>query len=139
MAFGIDDAVALGLKLIDKWFPTPEERARAEADLLKMKQDGEFKMYDILGASDAAQSQVNLAEAQSESLFKSGWRPSIGWVCAAAFAGNFVVGPSLTWLCDLFNIHAMWPEMDMSQLMPVLFGMLGLGAYRTFEKVKGVN
>jgi hypothetical protein len=31
------------------------------------------------------------------------------------------------------------PVLDMSQMMPVLMGMLGLGGLRTFEKFKGVS
>jgi hypothetical protein len=30
------------------------------------------------------------------------------------------------------------PQADMSVMMPVLMGMLGLGGMRTFERVKGV-
>jgi hypothetical protein len=30
------------------------------------------------------------------------------------------------------------PALDLSEMMPVLMGMLGLGAMRSFEKTKGV-
>jgi len=32
-----------------------------------------------------------------------------------------------------------FPQMDLGTMMPLLFGMLGLGAYRTAEKVRGAR
>ncbi|KAF0113381.1 MAG: hypothetical protein FD149_2157 [Rhodospirillaceae bacterium] len=42
------------------------------------------QMLAAAAASDAQQGQVNAVEAQHDSLFISGWRPMIGWVCAMA-------------------------------------------------------
>ena len=87
-----------------------------------------------------AQIEVNKAEAASGSIFKGGWRPFIGWVCGFAFAYHFILQPIL-----LFGVAAVGislpplPEFDMSQMMPVLLGMLGLGGLRTFEKHKGIT
>jgi len=87
-----------------------------------------------------AQIDVNKAEAASGSIFKGGWRPFIGWVCGFAFAYHFILQPIL-----LFGVATAGvslpplPEFDMSQMMPVLLGMLGLGGLRTFEKHKGVT
>jgi len=87
-----------------------------------------------------AQIDVNKAEAASGSIFKGGWRPFIGWVCGFAFAYHFILQPIL-----LFGVAAAGisipslPEFDMSQMMPVLLGMLGLGGLRTFEKQKGIT
>lgn len=84
-----------------------------------------------------AQIEVNKAEAASGSVFKGGWRPFIGWVCGFAFAYHFILQPLL-----LFGVTAAGvtlpplPEFDMSSLMPVLLGMLGLGGLRTVEKIK---
>lgn len=86
-----------------------------------------------------AQIEVNKAEAASGSIFKGGWRPFIGWVCGFAFAYHFILQPIL-----LFGTAAAGvslpplPEFDMSQMMPVLLGMLGLGGLRTYEKKTGV-
>ena len=87
-----------------------------------------------------AQIEVNKAEASSTSTFKGGWRPFIGWVCGVAFAYHFVLQPFLIFLVALmgWQIPAL-PEFDMSSLMTVLGGMLGLGGLRTFEKYKGVT
>ena len=87
-----------------------------------------------------AQIEVNKAEAASGSVFKGGWRPFIGWVCGFAFAYHFILQPIL-----LFGTAAAGvslpplPEFDMSQMMPVLLGMLGLGGLRTYEKKTGVT
>ena len=78
------------------------------------------------------QLEVNKVEAASKSLFVAGWRPCIGWVCALGLFYNTI----------LSNILGIWvevPEIDTTLLVPVMMGMLGIGAMRTVEKVKGVS
>ena len=79
------------------------------------------------------QIEVNQQEAAHKSLFVAGWRPFIGWTCGIAMANNFVLMP---YLAAFFSLDV--PVLDMAEMMPVLMGMLGLGAYRSYEKVKGV-
>ena len=87
-----------------------------------------------------AQIEVNKAEAASGSIFKGGWRPFIGWVCGFAFAYHFILQPILLFGAAAAGVSLPpLPEFDMSQMMPVLLGMLGLGGLRTFEKHKGVT
>ena len=87
-----------------------------------------------------AQIEVNKAEAASGSVFKGGWRPFIGWVCGFAFAYHFILQPVLLFGAAAAGVSLpSLPEFDMSQMMPVLLGMLGLGGLRTFEKHKGVT
>ncbi len=128
MAFGIDDAIAAGLKIVDKFVPDPEARIRAEAELRK----------DLM-AWDAAQAATNTAEAQSGSAFASGWRPFIGWICGTALAVQFVIGPLAVWGFDLAGHPIQAPPALDGMLWELMFGMLGLGGLRTFEKVKGVS
>ena len=86
------------------------------------------------------QLEINKAEAASGSLFKGGWRPAVGWVCAIAFAYHFI-------LKDLIVFGATFagaelpelPEFDMGTLLTVLGGMLGIGGLRTYEKQKGLT
>jgi len=86
-----------------------------------------------------AQIEVNKAEAASGSIFKGGWRPFIGWVCGFAFMYHFVLQPLIVFGVTTAGITIPpLPEFDMSSLMTVLMGMLGLGGLRTFEKQKGV-
>ena len=79
-----------------------------------------------------AQLEVNKTEAQHKSLFVSGWRPFIGWVCGVSMGFNFLAVPLL--MSAGFEIASL----DLTTMMPVLMGMLGLGGLRTAEKIKGV-
>jgi hypothetical protein len=127
MAFGIDDAIAAGLKVIDKFVPDPAAKAKAEAEL----------RADLL-ASDRAQMEVNKAEAASGSVFVAGWRPAIGWVCAAAVAYTYLLVPVGMWLSFLVGKPIAKPPVLDANLWELMFAMLGLGGLRTFEKIKGV-
>lgn len=78
-----------------------------------------------------AQLEINKAEAATGSLFIGGWRPAIGWICAFGLLYNTII----------VNIVGIWmevPEVDVTLLMPVMMGLLGLGAMRSYEKVNKV-
>ena len=83
-------------------------------------------------AAQLGQLQINKMEAQHKSIFVSGWRPFIGWICGFALAYNVIFSPIL-------SIWYKMPDVDPSLLYPVLLGMLGLGAMRTGEKIQGVT
>ena len=74
---------------------------------------------------------VNKVEAAHKSLFVSGWRPAIGWICGFALMYSTILAPIL-------GIWFTVPPVDSSLLTSVLMGMLGLGAMRTVEKTKAV-
>lgn len=78
------------------------------------------------------QIETNKVEAANPSVFTSGWRPFIGWVCGCGLAYQFLVYPVLVAYVPKVA------QLDMGTLLTLLVGMLGLGAYRTTEKVKGV-
>ena len=85
------------------------------------------------------QLDINKTEAASPSLFVAGWRPFIGWVCGSACAWNWVGLSIAKFVAITFFAHVIdLKPADISEMMPVLMGMLGLGGLRTFEKVKGV-
>jgi len=86
-----------------------------------------------------AQLEVNKTEAAHKSLFVAGWRPFIGWVCGLGFFSNFIVIPVANFVLQLLSNPIVIPMIDTSQMMPVLMGMLGLGAMRTVEKVQKVS
>lgn len=127
MTFGIGDAVAAGLKVIDKFVPDPEAKVKAEQAL----------RADLM-AWDKSQTDVNAVEAQHENIFVAGWRPALGWTCAFAFAFIYVIGPMITWLTTLMGNPVPLPSFNVDALMGLTLGMLGLGGLRTYEKVKGV-
>jgi hypothetical protein len=119
--------------LLDKFIPdaTEKQRLAAEIATLAEKQAHENAL---------AQIEVNKVEAASNSIFKSGWRPAIGWVCGFAFAYHFVLQPLLIFVMTYLGYPVPdLPEFDMASLMTVLGGLLGLGGLRTFEKYKGVK
>lgn len=135
---GLGSVFDFGSKILDKIFPDPVAKATAQLELLKAQQAGEFKEMDMALQLATNQSDVNKVEAASTSIFVAGWRPFIGWTCGSAFAINFVVGPMGEWVALLTGKVAHFPQMDITTMMPVLLGMLGLGGMRTYEKFKGV-
>ena len=127
----ITAALDIGGKLIDKIWPDKaaqeSERAKAQVALLQLAQAG-----------DLAQMEVNKVEASSSSVFVAGWRPFVGWVCGMALAFQFVVCPIGLWTASLFGYAIAKPPVLDGTMWELVFGMLGLGGLRTFEKTKGV-
>lgn len=89
-----------------------------------------------LAAADLKQMEVNAEEAKSASLFVAGWRPAIGWCCAAALAYQYLLVPLGTWIAAWNGISVPPPPSLDSGLWELMAGMLGLGALRTVEKIK---
>ncbi len=104
-----------------------------EGDLKKLQLE-----IDTLRASDAGQVAVNTEEAKSSSLFVSGWRPAVGWVCAVGAFWVIFGHPLATWACALWAKDIVIPAVNGETVMSLLFGMLGLSASRTVEKIRGV-
>lgn len=120
-------ALTIGNQLIARMWPDPADRAKAQLALLELAQRGEL-----------AQVEVNKAEAANSSVFVAGWRPFIGWVCGAAFAYKFVLAPAVAFALTAAGHPVVLPVLDFTEMSTVLLGMLGIGALRTVEKVKGV-
>tara|TARA_R110000772_G_scaffold57083_5_gene129553 strand:+ start:2150 stop:2560 length:411 start_codon:yes stop_codon:yes gene_type:complete len=80
---------------------------------------------------------VNKAEAATGSMFVGGWRPAVGWCCMTAMAVNFVITPIFGPVIEAYTVVKMVP-LDMSEMMPILLGLLGLGGMRSYEKSQGV-
>ena len=130
---GLIDA---GLKVLDRVLPDPTQKAAAQLELLKLQQAGEFKALEADLQLALAQTEVNKVEAASPDLFKSGWRPGAGWICVLGLAYQFLAQPLAAWASAING----WPVpsvLALGDLYGLLFGMLGLGAYRSVERVKG--
>ena len=121
----------IGAKLLDKVIPDKDAREKAQAELLKAAQSQDFQL-------SLAQIKVNEEEAKSENIFKSGWRPAIGWICVFGLFYNFVLYNLLLWVVATFSIAITPPALMSDILMELVFAMLGLGSLRTFEKLKGI-
>jgi len=85
------------------------------------------------------QIEINKTEAADKSLFVAGWRPAIGWICGLGMASNFILIPMANFVLALTGSPVVVPLLDTGEMMPVLMGMLGLGAMRTYEKKEGVQ
>jgi hypothetical protein len=79
-----------------------------------------------------AQIEVNKAEA-SGNWFQASWRPLCGYVCVLGLAVNFLISPIAA------GFGFVVPQADMSTMLPVLTGMLGLAGMRSWEKNKRIT
>ena len=129
---GLGSVFDFGSKVIDKIWPDHAQRDAAKLEFFKAQQAGEFKEMEEVFELAKLQIGVNLEEAKSPSLFVSGWRPYIGWICGTGLAYQFLVYPILV---------AFMPkivQLDMGTLLTLLGGLLGLGTLRTVEKIRKV-
>ena len=118
--------------LLDKFIQDKDQKAKLAHEVATMAQRH---------AQELAKSQieVNKAEAAHTSMFVAGWRPAVGWCCVLGMAGNFLIIPMANFTLALMEVQVNVPLIDLETMMPVLMGMLGLGAMRSYEKVKGVS
>lgn len=133
----IGGLIEAGLKLIDKVIPDPQAKQQAQLELLRLQQAGELKQLEADLQLSLAQTAINVEEAKSPDNFRGGWRPFVGWVCGFGLAVQFLVGPLATWGSALAGHPTQFPDLDLSTLLTLLFGMLGLGALRSYDKTKG--
>lgn len=73
--------------------------------------------------------KLNIIDA-GKSLFHSGWRPFIGWVCGVTILHEMIIRKYVNELTSL-NIG----EVDQN-FWTVVGLMLGMGALRTYDKIK---
>ena len=122
------DPLTAGLDLagqvIDRIWPDKTEQEKAEMALLVATVQGQLA--------------VNQAEAGHPSIFVSGWRPAIGWICGGACAWNWIGLPMSQAALVFFGYEMTLDSADLTEMLPILIGMLGLGGLRTYEKVSGV-
>lgn len=117
--------------IVNKFIPDRDQQVKIQAEL-------QMKLLEIEADAAKAQTEINQVEAASPNLFTSGWRPCVGWVCAAAFAWQFVGQPAFSFFYALaYKEPAPVVALDHDALNTVLFGLLGLGGFRTWEKIKG--
>jgi hypothetical protein len=118
-------------EVLDRVIPDKAEAAKARLEM-------EGKLLEAATAQATQQTDINKIEAAHSSLFVSGWRPFIGWVCGAGLAWAFVVAPFASWLLVALEIKQTPPQLQIDYLLEMVVALLGLGGLRTFEKLKGV-
>jgi len=131
------DPVTAGIGLVDtfigKFVKDKDLAAKLQAEARSQEFQGDIDL-------SLAQVSLNQTEAASKSIFVSGWRPFIGWICGFGLAYAFILSPLMQFAAVLaMETPPDFPVLDISELMPILLGMLGLGGLRTYEKVKGVS
>ena len=115
----VNDALGGVNKILDTVVTTSVERGKIDIEFNKL------------------QTQINELEAGNGSIFVSGWRPFVGWVCGVGVGFNFVLRPIFNYVLLVFYPDVpIMESLSMAQLIPLLTGMLGFGAIRTYEKVK---
>ena len=121
---GIGSVADLAKTVVNKIWPDKSEQEKAE----------------LLAAVTLVQGQlsINATEAANPKVFVSGWRPFIGWVCGMGAAWNWIGLPIAKVILDLSGHPIAVSPADLTEMMPLLIGMLGLGGYRTMEKINRV-
>ena len=128
---GLGAVADLATGIINKIWPDKTQQEKDQMAQAMVLLQGQITL-------NQGQLNVNQAEAANTSLFVSGWRPWVGWVCGMACAWNWIGIP----LANAIAIVAGHPfkadPADLSQMLPLLLGMLGMGGLRTYEKLNGV-
>lgn len=131
--FPVDGIATLFNNVLVRVFPDKSQELKQQFDIA-------FKQLEQEGQIAQAQIQVNTVEAAHEDLFVSGARPFILWVCGFIFAYQYLFLPFALIIMSLNGIDTTkLPMLNLDEIWPVLGGLLGLGAYRSYEKVKGVK
>ena len=140
MKFPLEGVVEAGLKIIDKVIPDPAARDAAKLALYRAEKDGELEEARLELQPLLAQIELNKIEAASAGIYKGGWRPAIGWVCAGAIAWHFALVDLLTFMLNAagLGVPAM-PGLDIQELLGLVTAMLGIAGYRTLDKKNGTE
>lgn len=108
---------------LDKLFTSKQEKLQAEAVLKKIAQEPQI-----------LQAEINKMEAQHRSTFVAGARPFIIYVCGIGLIFVFLINPIIQWVTGKPG-----PVLPLDSIMELMFCILGLGGYRTIEKVNKVT
>jgi hypothetical protein len=129
----ISAALDLGNTLITRIFPDPAQADAAKLKLLELQKSGEL-------ATMTAQTDINKEEAKSTNWFVAGARPFILWICGFAMLYCTLLEPILRFVATvIYGYTGPFPIIDSNFTMQVMFGILGLGAYRSYEKIKNAE
>lgn len=103
-------------------------------EAIKGKELDPNKQLDIAAKLAEVQTKINEAEATHRSVFVAGWRPFIGWVCGFGLMYAVLIEPLMRFIYTVKGWDMLFPQIDTTITMQVLFGMLGLVGARSYEK-----
>jgi hypothetical protein len=114
-------------KIVDELHTSDEEKAQAK-----------IKLQELENQLKLAQMDINKVEASHKSIFVAGWRPATGWLIVLILFYSYILQPFIVMILKIMGKDIDLPNLNMSEVMPIILGMLGLGFSRSFEKSKGV-
>lgn len=135
----LGELLKAGIDIINKFIPDKDLAAKLQQELLLKGLEIDRQYLDVAAAEAAQQASINQTEAASTNIFVAGWRPFIGWVCGAGFAYQFMVYPTVQWWIAFKKLEVVAPPTLSGVLMELTFALLGLGAMRTYEKVRNIG
>jgi|TARA_R110000851_G_scaffold276986_3_gene430088 hypothetical protein len=118
--------------IIDKVVPDKNAAKKAKLDMEK-------ELTTAFNKANLAQIETNKIQAAHPSIFVSGARPAIMWICAFGLGWQFVFQPVAVWVLALSASDVVLPIIETEGLMSLTLALLGLGGMRSFEKSKGVQ
>jgi len=121
----LKDLISPATELASKFIKDKDQAARLAHELSTMAD--KHAQEALLG-----QLEINKAEAKGN-WFQASWRPLCGYVCVLGLAVNFLISPIAA------GFGFVVPQADMSTMLPVLTGMLGLAGMRSWEKSKRIS
>lgn len=125
--------------LIERILPGDSDAIkRAKLELKTKEQEIKAALTTELLKQQNLQLEVNKVEASHSSIFVSGWRPAAGWLGVFGLAWSVGLQPVISYILEVNGLPSL-PALDSDVLMTILVGMLGMGGYRSFEKLKGVD
>ena len=124
----VDSVIGVAGKVLDKFVEDKDLRAKLDAEL-------KAQLINL----DTLQAQTNLEQAKHPSVFVSGSRPAIMWICAFALGWQFIFAPIISWGLIIWYPIVELPSLQTAELTSLVLALLGLGGMRSFEKSKGVQ
>jgi len=130
-ALAIPAIIEAGKLILDRLIPdkAAAEKAKGELELLAAQQEFQLALGQL---------QINIEEAKHPSIFVAGWRPAIGWICAAGLFYQFVGYNLLTWSLVLAESPVRPPALETEGLIGLVMALLGVAGLRSWDKAKGV-
>ena len=132
-------ALDLGTSLINKIWPDPAQQSAEARKLVELYQKGDLAEMQAYVGILQGQMEVNKEEAKHPSIFVAGWRPFVGWVCGISLLYVGMIEPLARFIARMVGYIGEFPVIDATLTMPILLGMLGIGAQRSWDKIKGVG